>query len=82
MWLLQVLLSRTKLLNPPPGNLGSSQLSSYKSTADKLMCALLPNSPSATNKRTKGNILETSYAKSMSSEASLFEYSRSAIVRF
>ncbi|CAM6119560.1 unnamed protein product [Calypogeia fissa] len=54
---VQVLLSRTKLLSAPSGNLGATALSSYQSTADKLMCALLPNSPSATLDRSKGGMI-------------------------
>jgi len=53
---LQVLLARLQMLNPPSNamNTVSTGLKDYKSTADGLMCAFLPNSQSATPDRTKG----------------------------
>ncbi|OAE19208.1 hypothetical protein AXG93_4751s1130 [Marchantia polymorpha subsp. ruderalis] len=55
---VQVLLSRTQLLKPiTNNNLQASKLLSYKTTADKLMCALLPNSPTASARRTAGGMI-------------------------
>lgn len=56
---VQVLLARLQMLNPPANaqNAVSTGLKDYKSTADGLMCAFLPNSPSATPDRTKGGLL-------------------------
>lgn len=53
---IQVLLARLQMLNPPSNavNTVSKGLTDYKSTADGLMCAFLPQSPSATPDRTEG----------------------------
>jgi len=53
------LLARLQMLNPPSNamNTVSTGLKDYKSTADGLMCAFLPNSQSATPDRTKGGLL-------------------------
>jgi endoglucanase len=53
---MQVLLARLQLLKPPSNavNTVSKGLTNYKTTADGLMCAFLPRSPTASKDRTKG----------------------------
>lgn len=52
---MQVLLARLQMLNPPSNavNTVSTGLTNYKTTADGLMCAFLPRSPTASKDRTK-----------------------------
>ncbi|KAE8677102.1 Endoglucanase 24 [Hibiscus syriacus] len=52
----QVLLSRLSLLGDK-GTSGNSGLEDYKQAAEELMCALLPDSPSATSGRTKSGLI-------------------------
>ncbi|KAG6544948.1 hypothetical protein Mapa_013640 [Marchantia paleacea] len=54
---VQVLLSRKHLLKPVLNNLQATKLLNYKTTADKLMCSLLPNSPTASARRTAGGMI-------------------------
>eukprot|EP00249_Psilotum_nudum_P036209 c6575_g2_i1 orf=227-1828(+) len=55
---VQVLLARLQLLQPQQGsNEMTEGLHSYHSTADQLMCALLPDSPTATDSRTAGGLI-------------------------
>lgn len=56
---VQVLLARLQLLKPPSNavNTVSIGLTNYKTTADGLMCAFLPRSPTASKDRTQGGML-------------------------
>ncbi|KAJ7556622.1 hypothetical protein O6H91_05G090700 [Diphasiastrum complanatum] len=55
---VHVLLSRNQVLNPAQTtSLATAGLQKYKSTADDLMCAFLPDSPTATSQRTAGGML-------------------------
>ncbi|KAL2645221.1 hypothetical protein R1flu_012808 [Riccia fluitans] len=54
---VHVLLARKHLLQPVANTLQASKLLNYKTTADKLMCSLLPNSPTASARRTKGGMI-------------------------
>lgn len=51
-----MLLARLQMLKPPTNavNTVSKGLTDYKTTADGLMCAFLPGSPTASTDRTKG----------------------------
>ena len=70
---MQVLLARLQMLNPPSNavNTVSTGLTEYKTTADGLMCAFLPNSPTATPDRTHG---ESSVSRSCSQKYCLCSY--------
>lgn len=52
---VQVLLSRYQLLQTQV--VTTTGLNNYRTTADALMCALLPDSPSATTSRTDGGLI-------------------------
>ncbi|KAB2023249.1 hypothetical protein ES319_D06G004900v1 [Gossypium barbadense] len=52
----QVLLSRLSFFGDK-GAKGNSGIDDYKKSADELMCALLPDSPSATASRTKSGLI-------------------------
>lgn len=56
---VQVLLARLQMLKPPTNavNTVSKGLTDYKTTADGLMCAFLPGSPTASTDRTKGGYI-------------------------
>ncbi|CAK9263401.1 unnamed protein product [Sphagnum jensenii] len=56
---LQVLLARLQILGHPLGadNSITNALWKYRATADGLICTFLPQSPSATAKRTKGGLI-------------------------
>lgn len=55
---VQVLLSRYQLLQAQGGSsLTTIGLTKYRNTADALMCALLPDSPTATKSRTDGGLI-------------------------
>ncbi|MBA0867614.1 hypothetical protein Goshw_001976, partial [Gossypium schwendimanii] len=55
-WLREVLLSRLSFFGDK-GAKGNSGIDDYKKSADELMCALLPDSPSATASRTKSGLI-------------------------
>eukprot|EP01018_Ginkgo_biloba_P016743 Gb_05872 [translate_table: standard] len=55
---VQVLLARTHLLGAKTMSAQvSNDLEDYKSTADAIMCAFLPDSPTATTNRTEGGLI-------------------------
>ncbi|KAI5082886.1 hypothetical protein GOP47_0002629 [Adiantum capillus-veneris] len=55
---VQVLLSRQQYLSSQGGSsLTTTGLTKYKKTANELMCALLPDSPTATKDRTDGGLI-------------------------